>query len=53
MGSNNDVSCGTYNTNSHIKFKITMLKSSLCYYSDVYTCEWNHKSPKHSKSSSS
>ena len=25
----NDDSCGTYNTNSHIKFKTAMLKSSL------------------------
>ena len=27
---------GTYNTNSHITVKTTMLKSSLCDYSDVY-----------------
>ena len=27
---------GTYNVNSHIKFKTTMLKSSLCDYSDAY-----------------
>ena len=32
----NDESSGTYNVNSLIKFKTTMLKSSLCYYSDVY-----------------
>ena len=32
----NDESRGTYNTNSHIKFKTTMLKSSLCGYSDAY-----------------
>ena len=32
---NND-SCGTHNTNSQIKFKTLMLKSSLCDYSDVY-----------------
>ena len=32
----NDESSGTYNVNSQIKFKTTMLKSSLCYYSDVY-----------------
>ena len=25
-----------YNTNSHIKFKTSMLKSSLCDYSDAY-----------------
>ena len=27
---------GTYNVNSQIKFKTTMLKSSLCDYSDAY-----------------
>ena len=27
---------GAYNVNSQIKFKITMLKSSLCDYSDLY-----------------
>ena len=27
---------GTYNTNSQIKFKTSMLKSSLCDYSDAY-----------------
>ena len=27
---------GTYNVDSQIKFKITMLKSSLCDYSDAY-----------------
>ena len=32
----NDNSRGTYNTNSQIKFKTTMSKSSLCDYSDVY-----------------
>ena len=32
----NDESRGTYSTNSQIKFKTTMLKSSLCYYSDAY-----------------
>ena len=31
---NND-SRGTYNTNSQIEFKIAMLKSSLCDYSDT------------------
>ena len=31
----NDESRGAYNVNSHIKFKTTMLKSSLCY-SDAY-----------------
>ena len=32
----NDESKGAYNVNSQIKFKITMLKSSLCDYSDAY-----------------
>ena len=32
----NDDSRGMYNTNSHIKFKTTMLKSNLCGYSDAY-----------------
>ena len=32
----NDESRGTYNVNSQIKFKTTMLKSSLCDYSDEY-----------------
>ena len=32
----NDESRGTYNTNSQIKYKTTMLKSSLCDYSDAY-----------------
>ena len=32
----NDESRGTYNANSQIKFKTTMLKSSLCDYSDSY-----------------
>ena len=32
----NDESRRTYNTNSQIKFKTTMLKSSLCDYSDAY-----------------
>ena len=34
----NDNSCGTYNTNSQIKFKITVLKGKfmwLCDYSDA------------------
>ena len=31
----NDQSRGTYNVNSQIKFKTTMLRSSLCDYSDV------------------
>ena len=32
----NDQSRGAYNVNSQIKFKTTMLKSSLCDYSDAY-----------------
>ena len=32
----NDESRGTYNVNSQIKFKTTMLKSSLCDDSDAY-----------------
>ena len=32
----NDESRDTYNVNSQIKFKTTMLKSSLCDYSDAY-----------------
>ena len=32
----NDEPSGTHNTNSQIKFKTSMLKSSLCDYSDAY-----------------
>ena len=32
----NDDLRGTYNTNSQIKFKISMLKPSLCNFSDTY-----------------
>ena len=32
----NDDSRGTYNTNSQIKFKTAISKSSLCDYSDAY-----------------
>ena len=32
----NDNSRGTYNTNCQIKFKTSMLRSSLCDYSDAY-----------------
>ena len=32
----NDDSRGTYNTNSQIKFKTSMLKSSLCDHNDAY-----------------
>ena len=31
----NDDLCGTYNTNSQIKFKTSMLKSRLCDYRDA------------------
>ena len=33
----NDEAHGMYNTNGQIKFKSSMLKSSLCDYSDAYT----------------
>ena len=33
----NDDACGTYNPNSQIKFKTSMLKPSLCDYSDAHT----------------
>ena len=32
----NDDSPGTHNLNSQIKFKTSMLKSCLCYFSDAY-----------------
>ena len=32
----NDDSRGTYNTHRQIKFKTSMLRSSLCDYSDTY-----------------
>ena len=32
----NDESRGTYNVNSQMKFETTMLRSSLCDYSDAY-----------------
>ena len=32
----NDDARGTYNTNSQIKFKTSMLKSGLCDYSGAY-----------------
>ena len=32
----NDESRGTYNTNSQIRFKTSMLKSILCDYNDAY-----------------
>ena len=32
----NDDSNGTYNTNSQIKFKTSMIRSSLCDCSDAY-----------------
>ena len=33
----NDDALGSYNENSQIKFKTSMLKSNLCDYSDAYT----------------
>ena len=36
MDWNNDDANGLYNTNSQIKFKTSMLRSSLCDYIDVY-----------------
>ena len=36
MVEKNDNACGMYNTKSQIKFKTSMLQSSLCGYSDVY-----------------
>ena len=35
-GETNDDAYGTYNSNSQIEFKTTMLNSSLCDYSDAY-----------------
>ena len=32
----NDDSCGVYDTGSQIEFKTSMLRSSLCDYSDAY-----------------
>ena len=32
----NDESRGTYNVNSQVKFKTSMLRSSICDYSDAY-----------------
>ena len=32
----NDESRGTYNTNSQTRFKTSMIRSSLCGYSDAY-----------------
>ena len=32
----NHESRGTYNVNSQIKFKTSLLRSSLCNYSDIY-----------------
>ena len=42
---------GTYNTNSQIKFKTSMLRSSLCDYSDPYILASRTNSPKHRRSS--
>ena len=32
----NDESRGTYNVNSQVKFKTSMLRSSICDYNDAY-----------------
>ena len=32
----NDESRGTYNKSNQIKFKTSMIRSNLCYYSDAY-----------------
>ena len=32
----NDESCGTYNANNQIRFKTSILRTSLCDYSDTY-----------------
>ena len=37
MGWSKSWTRGTYNVNSQIKFKTSMLRSSLCDYSDAYT----------------
>ena len=39
----NDESRGSYNVNSQINFKSTMLKSSLCDYSDANILEYIFK----------
>ena len=44
----NDESRGTYNVSNQIKFKISMIRSSLCDYSDVYIhVKGTITSPKH------
>ena len=35
----NDDDCGTYNTNSQIQFKLSIVKSSLSDYGDAYIPE--------------
>ena len=37
----NDDAPGTYNTNSQIKFKTSILKWRICNYSDAYILETN------------
>ena len=39
-------SSGTYNSNSQIKYKTSMLRASLYDYSDAYTCKWNYNNYK-------
>ena len=44
---------GRYNTNSQIEFKTTMLKSTLCDYSDLYIrFKKNYDSRKHGNNNS-
>ena len=46
-------SIGTYNVNSQIKFITSMLRSSLCDYSDAYILECNYNTSKQNSSWSS
>ena len=43
----NDQSRGTYNTNAQVRSKTTMLKTSLCDYSDAYILVKEQLIPKH------
>ena len=50
----NDESRGTYNVSNQIKFNSSMIRSSLCDYSDVYIhVKGTTTSPKHWSGSSS
>ena len=37
----NDDSHGVYGTGSQVRFKTSMLKPRLCYYSDAYKAKYN------------